>query len=1091
MSERASMPTFVPRTVASFERAATMVARRVAAPVRMLATRALSFADRLVGTWAGASPMVGGFESGGARPAMRAAARGGGAMPLPRPWYEVDADEDAIWPQQAARAAMAAAGRAGAAPTGAAATGAAPMVPAAERGAAIARTNLTAPPERAAATRDAADALRAADAPTVTAATSATTSATATADVRAAEALGLHVAPERPIVAAPVARATTPLARALQHAAWVDQQLRTTAPVAPVARASAGYVFIAPADVAREQARAAETQAPTQADAIAPRAASVATPMPTVAPAAMAAPSVAAWSPVLPDPRLAAAMPTAIAQRVADFVSQLVGAQAARDAAPMAPAATTTFAPVVVAPAMSTATVRAAVPERTFVMLPPPAIATVSWRPGAAAARVEQLGARVDARVNAAWGEPTAPTIAPMATEAATSTRAVPAAERIYVAPSDVRATGPARMTQFVQQLVGVQAARATAPLPVQALVAALERGVTTTAAATPTAATPNATTARATTAARLASPAMSAAALTSATTAAAASRRAPERVALTATLAPAQRAGARAAATATMMPGALAQRAEQLGGVVGVRAASLSIDFVDPARLSMLTGEAPAMPALAPAAQPAASDTIMPAPRALFATPPATPSLTAEEWSLVATFPSAATAVQLAAARQAAPWSGTTSRATIAPERTLLSAIATGATPGVQTVASARPIVARTTTSGAPAQRSAPMEYVAVAPSETQGRLPTGRTPRGSFTWPKLADYASTRGEWTASAAVAVAEQTKQAAPGTPLWGVLPSLVAVAPSLAASTGVTARRDAVDTTAVAASAPSGEAAPARRDSARGDAPAMTLMSAAATREARAAARLGTREIVRADDDGGDGEQPRTAPAMPTTGGERRVGAAGVSNVRTQAAMPLMTGAATAREGASAGGGVVGPAARALELARPFLKLVEGGVSGDGGQRASAAPRFFEQPQPVVAGAPSSDSASRIVEALRSQPAAGSSDDRVSLADLTLIAIASATQQVAASAAGGGPSGGGGGAAAAPASSSAPSSGHGGGGSGNPAQENRAARARDVRRATASLRSRTARGVAIMGKLERARIHVLKGDGSSNDVDTDG
>ena len=587
------MPTFVPRTVASFERAATMVARRVAAPVRMLATRALSFADRLVGTWAGASPMVGGFESGGARPAMRAAARGGGAMPLPRPWYEVDADEDAIWPQQAARAAMAAAGRAGAAPTGAAATGAAPMVPAAERGAAIARTNLTAPPERAAATRDAADALRAADAPTVTATTSATTSATATADVRAAEALGLHVAPERPIVAAPVARATTPLARALQHAAWVDQQLRTTAPVAPVARASAGYVFIAPADVAREQARAAETQAPTQADAIAPRAASVATPMPTVAPAAMAAPSVAAWSPVLPDPRLAAAMPTAIAQRVADFVSQLVGAQAARDAAPMAPAATTTFAPVVVAPAMSTATVRAAVPERTFVMLPPPAIATVSWRPGAAAARVEQLGARVDARVNAAWGEPTAPTIAPMATEAATSTRAVPAAERIDVAPSDVRATGPARMTQFVQQLVGVQAARATAPLPVQALVAALERGVTTTAAATPTAATPNATTARATTAARLASPAMSAAALTSATTAAAASRRAPERVALTATLAPAQRAGARAAATATMMPGALAQRAEQIGGVVGVRAASLSIDFVDPARLSMLTGGA------------------------------------------------------------------------------------------------------------------------------------------------------------------------------------------------------------------------------------------------------------------------------------------------------------------------------------------------------------------------------------------------------------------------------------------------------------------------------------------------------------------
>ena len=61
---------------------------------------------------------------------------------------------------------------------------------------------------------------------------------------------------------------------------------------------------------------------------------------------------------------------------------------------------------------------------------------------------------------------------------------------------------------------------------------------------------------------------------------------------------------------------------------------------------------------------------------------------------------------------------------------------------------------------------------------------------------------------------------------------------------------------------------------------------------------------------------------------------------------------------------------------------------------------------------MVAGAPSSDSTARIVEALRAQPSTASSDDCVSLADLTLIAIASATQQVAASpAGGGGPSGG--------------------------------------------------------------------------------
>jgi hypothetical protein len=88
----------------------------------------------------------------------------------------------------------------------------------------------------------------------------------------------------------------------------------------------------------------------------------------------------------------------------------------------------------------------------------------------------------------------------------------------------------------------------------------------------------------------------------------------------------------------------------------------------------------------------------------------------------------------------------------------------------------------------------------------------------------------------------------------------------------------------------------------------------------------------------------------------------------------------------------------------------------------------------------VSGAPSNDSATRIVEALRSQPASSPSDDRVTLADLTLIAIASATQQVAASPAGGGPS------AGAPAGGG-PSGGGGGGApagggakSGNPAQE---------------------------------------------------
>ena len=85
---------FVPRTVASFERAATAVARRVAAPVRTLATRALSFADRLRRQLGGRGA-DGGRVRGRARAAADAGCRGAAAgMPVPRPWYEVEADED-------------------------------------------------------------------------------------------------------------------------------------------------------------------------------------------------------------------------------------------------------------------------------------------------------------------------------------------------------------------------------------------------------------------------------------------------------------------------------------------------------------------------------------------------------------------------------------------------------------------------------------------------------------------------------------------------------------------------------------------------------------------------------------------------------------------------------------------------------------------------------------------------------------------------------------------------------------------------------------------------------------------------------------
>ena len=53
-------------------------------------------------------------------------------------------------------------------------------------------------------------------------------------------------------------------------------------------------------------------------------------------------------------------------------------------------------------------------------------------------------------------------------------------------------------------------------------------------------------------------------------------------------------------------------------------------------------------------------------------------------------------------------------------------------------------------------------------------------------------------------------------------------------------------------------------------------------------------------------------------------------------------------------------------------------------------------------QPLVSATAASESASRIVEAVRREPNAPASDGRVTLGDMTLISIASAAQQVAAS-----------------------------------------------------------------------------------------
>jgi hypothetical protein len=124
---------------------------------------------------------------------------------------------------------------------------------------------------------------------------------------------------------------------------------------------------------------------------------------------------------------------------------------------------------------------------------------------------------------------------------------------------------------------------------------------------------------------------------------------------------------------------------------------------------------------------------------------------------------------------------------------------------------------------------------------------------------------------------------------------------------------------------------------------------------------------------------------------------------------------LAGGAPAQREEGEAAGGEPSRTESALELARPFLQLVQGGLAPT--DKSSEGVRFYEQAQPVVAAAPSSEAATKMVEAVRYAPVSSPADDRITLSDLTLISVASATNQIAAS-----PTG---------ASPTAPSSGGGG------------------------------------------------------------
>jgi hypothetical protein len=353
----------------------------------------------------------------------------------------------------------------------------------------------------------------------------------------------------------------------------------------------------------------------------------------------------------------------------------------------------------------------------------------------------------------------------------------------------------------------------------------------------------------------------------------------------------------------------------------------------------------------------------------------------------------------------------------------------------------------------GERAARLAPaMDLVTAGPTPTVAaedrvQLPGGRSPRGSFTWPKLANVSEMPAEWM-PAGTMVAESATHAAPGMPMWGAMQPLVTVAPQLAPSLAPqpspqqqlsqqqspqqlptesavvpampTLNLSAPTTEVPRAESPASEAAPL---ASAADVPAMTLATALPPE-------------VRALVDAASSRPHRAAPEPTSSDSRAATMPTSVARPSAERAADLMravaigdgAGAADTSSAPPSSASVVEPrrrampemptvapppappplsgaAARALELAKPFLRLVGGGNEAT---TKSATQRFFEQPQPVVAGSPASEAAKQMMAAARTQPATSTSDDRISLADLTLISLASATNQVAAAAEGSSP-----------------------------------------------------------------------------------
>ena len=632
--------------------------------------------------------------------------------------------------------------------------------------------------------------------------------------------------------------------------------------------------------------------------------------------------------------------------------------------------------------------------------------ATRALRPGGIAARAEQLGTLVDGRVMAAWGATTTTTSTlPDQLPVLQPARSAPPLS--YVTPAGAppnvttASSGPSRNVEFVERLGSSELVRQTAPL---SLAAALSQRPQVTIEEAPRERAVGRPVVPATQSTSKASPSTIAAGVppmpviqtvspstqsqTATSLSAAPPARAqqttasfaPQAVATT-TSAPPQSHPAPSMATSATSAAARGQvvvrvplrlasaglRAEQLAGIIGVRAADLSLDFVDPSTLPALTGNqwSPDMAyvrTVAVGGEPAGGSTFAPAgslprvsstasvtsasgeagpaPRSETSEAVATPliarmavgaRLSPEEWALVAAFPSASTVMQLATSRRSAQFLQTDSqRAAAAPERALLTATpSTFSRGGVGTASIGRFAGGFVSTTGAEigpsssgalsgseetapgatlsfAERGgAPAEYV--APSSPQrSMLPNIRQPRGGFIWPRAAGFSTTTASAVEQASHAAdrAQSADHAAPGSPLW---------------------------------------------------------------------------ESLR--------------PAMVNVQGSEKAAGSSASSTLSD-----------------------------IEMARPFLEMVNGSVSAD--ESRTGGVRFFEQPAPIVsAAAPSTEAATMMVEAVRRAPSHAPSDDRVTLGDLTLISVASATGQLAASEAGGRPQ------------ASAPSGGESGGGKG--------------------------------------------------------